>query len=90
MLKSSYRAAGCKCRRLRPTAAQSTLTAAERQRNLRGAFEVAEPVLEQRLLLIDDVITTGATLNELAGALKRAGASRVEALVVARTLPQRE
>jgi predicted amidophosphoribosyltransferase len=37
--------------------------------------------------VVDDVMTTGATLNELAGALKRAGAARVVNLVVARTLP---
>jgi predicted amidophosphoribosyltransferase len=70
------------------TEAQSTLDADRRRRNLHGVFNVEGGAAGQRLLLIDDVLTTGATLNELAGTLKRAGASRVEALVVARTLPR--
>jgi len=52
-----------------------------------GAFAVARDVRELRLAIVDDVITTGATVNALAGALAAAGADRLEAWAVARTLP---
>ncbi len=84
--KAGYRVARCDCRRLRHTEPQSTLNRKHRSRNLQGIFDVTTSLQNQRLLLVDDVMTTGATLNELATALKRAGASRVEAIVVARTL----
>jgi predicted amidophosphoribosyltransferase len=54
-----------------------------------GAFSVNGCLDGQHVLLIDDVMTTGATLNELAYALKTAGADRIEAWVVARALKQR-
>lgn len=75
---------GC-CRKIRATEAQSGLSARQRRRNLRGAFEVIRPVRGQRIALVDDVLTTGSTLNALAAQLKQAGAARVEAWVVART-----
>ncbi len=68
--------------RIRATPPQTTLDAAARRRNLRGAF-AAEP-LHGVVLLVDDVITTGATLDEAARTLLRAGASEVRALAVAR------
>ncbi len=74
------------CRRSRHTAAQSELPLTSRQANLRGAFSTNLPLDGRRFILIDDVLTTGATLNELAGTLKRAGAERVEAWVVARAV----
>ena len=49
-----------------------------------GAFDVREPLDGCRILLVDDVMTTGTTLVELARCLRRAGASQVSALVVAR------
>jgi len=85
LLHSGYQSAKCRCRRTLHTPAQSTLNMKERSKNLRGVFNVSGELKNQQLLLVDDVITTGATLNELAAELKRAGAGRVEALVVART-----
>jgi len=75
------------CRRSRATPAQSGLDAATRRRNLRGAFEVVRPIEHDRVTLIDDVMTTGSTLDELASTLKQAGVERVELCVVARTPP---
>ncbi|MBI2755708.1 MAG: ComF family protein [Chloroflexi bacterium] len=66
--------------------AQRTLAAAERRQNLRGAFHCPEPALVagKRVVLVDDVMTTGSTLAECARALHAAGAARVMALVFAR------
>lgn len=71
--------------RHRATAAQAQLGAADRQRNVRGAFTANPACVESRdIALIDDVATTAATLNECARALKHAGARTVVAWVVAR------
>ncbi len=71
--------------RVRATAAQSELDARARRRNLRRAFAVADPAaLPAHVALIDDVMTTGATLHAAAHALRRAGVTRVDAWVVAR------
>jgi ComF family protein len=74
--------------RTRPTQAQVGLDAAERRRNVRQAFRVrqAEAVEGRRILLIDDVMTTGSTVHECARVLKRAGAGSVQVLTVARQL----
>ncbi len=69
--------------RQRATAAQSELDAAQRRRNLRGAF-VARSGLPAHVALVDDVMTTGATLHAAALALRRAGVQRVDAWVCAR------
>lgn len=67
--------------------AQATLPWRERRRNVRGAF-VAHPIVAGRhVAVVDDVMTTGATIEAAADALLRAGASRVDAWVVARALP---
>ena len=73
-------------RRRRRTAAQASLTHAQRRDNVRGAFDVPEPeqVRGLSLLLVDDVMTTGSTVNACAKALKQAGAARVCVLTVAR------
>ncbi len=71
-------------RRVRATAAQSTLGAAARQGNVRGAFIAAPGPWPERVALLDDVMTTGATLGECARALRRVGVLRVDAWVVAR------
>lgn len=63
-------------KKTRATPPQSTLSRVERRKNLRGSFEWQGPVPE-RILIVDDVYTTGATLNEVAGTLKRAGAREV-------------
>lgn len=75
------------CVRLRNTPSQSTLPLNERGRNMRKAFSCANNVAGKHVAIVDDVMTTGATLNELAQALLNAGASEVSAWVVARTLP---
>jgi ComF family protein len=75
------------CRRIRHTPAQADLPWRERTRNVRGAFDCASDLTGKRLLLIDDVMTTGASLDELARTVKLHGASQVTLLVVARALP---
>lgn len=72
------------CKRVRNTGAQSGLSAASRKGNIRNAFLATEPLDGRRFVLIDDVLTTGSTLNELARTLKRGGAQSVKAWVVAR------
>src|SRR5690606_25479155 len=73
-------------RRVRATRPQSELDAAARARNLRGAFAVeAGTPLPAHVALVDDVMTTGATLHAAALALRRAGVARVDAWVCART-----
>jgi len=70
--------------RRRATRSQSGLDAPDRARNVRNAFVVDVPLRYRYPLIVDDVITTGATCNALAQALKRAGAERVAAVAVAR------
>ena len=67
---------------------QASLPWAQRSRNVRGAFAVSSPVRSARIALVDDVMTTGATLAEAARTLVAAGAERVECWAVARTLPR--
>jgi ComF family protein len=72
-------------RRLRPTAPQSELSALARRRNVRDAFIVRDAIaLPAHVVLVDDVMTTGATLHAAAKALRRAGVQRVDAWVCAR------
>ena len=72
--------------RTRWTNPQTTLSGQERRRNLVEAFSISHPekIAGQRILLIDDVFTTGTTLNECAKVLKKNGAAEVEALTLAR------
>ncbi len=72
--------------RVRETQTQTRLSAPQRRENILGAFAVERPawVVRRRVLLVDDVMTTGATLNECARVLKRAGAREVWAVTVAR------
>lgn len=72
-------------RRVRPTPPQQGLTARERRRNLKGAFALAEPLDGERVLLVDDVMTTGATARECGATLLAGGASAVAVAVLART-----
>lgn len=75
--------------RLRDTAAQSSLPRPARLRNVRGAFGVApgreQEIQGQRLVLVDDVMTSGASLYTAAQALREAGAAHITGLVLART-----
>jgi len=73
-------------RRVADTAPQAVLPWKERARNVRGAFVCDADLTGLHVGVVDDVMTTGATLNELAKNLKCAGAVRVSGCVVARTL----
>jgi ComF family protein len=74
------------CERTRDTRPQIELPYDERQSNIRGAFRCTRTLVGARIAVVDDVMTTGATLNELARTLKAAGAVYVVNWVVARTL----
>lgn len=71
--------------RVRDTAAQAGLPLAERVNNVRGAFTCKRDLAGLRIAVVDDVMTSGATLNEVAKTLKYAGALHVENWVAART-----
>lgn len=72
--------------RVRSTKTQTSLSASERRANVRNAFQIRYPgwVEGRRLLLVDDVMTTGATVNECSRILKKAGAASVYVVTVAR------
>ena len=74
-------------RRVRAAPPQAMLPWAARERNVRGAFACEADLTGLRIAVIDDVMTTGASLSELAGTLRGAGAAGVENWIVARTLP---
>jgi ComF family protein len=88
--QANIRFAGNILKRVRPTLQQAGLSRSERARNVQGAFQVAPErrgeVKERRVLLVDDVLTTGATLDACARALLRAGAANVDVLVFARVV----
>ncbi len=72
-------------RRIRPTLPQFTLQRHERARNMQGAFAADTSLVRGcRVLLVDDIMTTGATLLECADTLRSAGAKRIDLLVLAR------
>ncbi|MGH8135239.1 MAG: ComF family protein [Steroidobacteraceae bacterium] len=71
-------------RRIRETAEQAGLSAGARRRNLRGAFIIEAGTVPSRVAIVDDVLTTGATAESLAQALRRAGCRYIEAWAVAR------
>ncbi len=73
------------CKRIKSTEAQSTLNKKIRAKNMRGAFEMVKKLDCEYLVLVDDVVTTGATVNELSKLLKAAGAKRVDVWALART-----
>lgn len=76
------------CRRVIDTGPQAALPWKERARNVRGAFVCDADLCGRKVAVIDDVMTTGATLDELAKNLRRAGAIEVRGWVVARALKQ--
>jgi predicted amidophosphoribosyltransferase len=71
--------------RTRPTRVQARLEQKERWTNIQGAFRIKSSftVAEKSILLVDDLLTTGATASEAAGALKGAGARSVGVFVLA-------
>ncbi|MEO8344882.1 MAG: phosphoribosyltransferase family protein [Betaproteobacteria bacterium] len=73
--------------RTRDTQAQAALPWNERAENVRGAFAADPTFAGQRIAIVDDVMTTGATLTSAANAVLRSGARAVEVWAVARTLP---
>jgi ComF family protein len=76
------------CRRIRDTPPQSALPWKERKKNVRDAFCCDIDLAGKRIALVDDVLTTGASLNALAEAAQKRGAGEIAAWVIARTLPQ--
>lgn len=78
------------CLRPRDAPAQAGLALRERRANVRGAFEAPRLLAGARIAVVDDVMTSGSTLAEVARALKRSGAAEVVNWVVARTPPPAE
>lgn len=76
------------CLRSKLTPPQASLPLKERIKNMRGVFECKKDLHGLNIALVDDVMTSGASLNELAKTLKQAGATHVECWVIARTLPK--
>lgn len=70
--------------RQRSTIAQTGLNAKQRQKNIKGAFSVVKKINYKHVLIIDDVVTTGSTVNELARILKKNNVERVGVLSIAR------
>ena len=71
--------------RHRATAAQQSLSARERRRNLRNAFTLKAPVTDLKLALVDDVVTTGSTTETISRLLLDAGAAEIQVWALART-----
>jgi ComF family protein len=76
------------CRKVADTVPQAALPWSERAKNVRRAFVCDADLAGMRIAVVDDVLTTGATLNELARVLRRAGAISVQGWVLARVLPR--
>jgi ComF family protein len=85
--KSGIRMDAHSARRVRNTRPQTDLPWRERRANIRHAFSCERDLAGLNVAVIDDVMTTGATLNEFARTLKQSGARRVQNWVVARTPP---
>lgn len=73
-------------RRIRATPAQHQLNARMRRSNLKGAFRVDIPVAGRHMVIVDDVVTTGSTVAEIARLLKKQGAATVQVWCLCRTL----
>lgn len=72
------------CERTRATVMQSSLPAKQRSKNVKGVFRVSRAIPYQHIAIIDDVMTTGQTVGELAKVLRAAGVPRIDVWVVAR------
>ncbi|RUR10212.1 ComF family protein [Legionella septentrionalis] len=73
------------CRKIKETAAQASLNSKQRQKNIRGAFMV-KAIQYKHVTLVDDLLTTGSTANELARALKKQGVEQVDVWCCARAV----
>ena len=76
------------CRKVADTPPQAALPWHERAKNVRRVFVCDADLEGKRVAVVDDVLTTGATLNEIARVLRKAGAASVRGWIVARTLPR--
>jgi ComF family protein len=76
------------CRKVADTPPQAALPWKERAKNVRRTFVCDADLEGKRVAVVDDVLTTGATLNELARVLRKAGAARVHGWIIARTVPR--
>jgi predicted amidophosphoribosyltransferase len=74
------------CHRTRDTPSQAGMKWKQRRRNVRGAFACNLDLTGKKVAVLDDVMTTGSTLDELSRVLRKRGAAEVNAWVVARTL----
>ncbi|MGR9106606.1 MAG: double zinc ribbon domain-containing protein [Gammaproteobacteria bacterium] len=72
------------CIRRRPTAPQSGLGSTARRKNLNGAFELTRPLEQKHVAIVDDVVTTGGTVNEIAKVLRKNRAEQIEVWTIAR------
>jgi len=75
-------------RKIRQTELQTAVSGKERRANLRGAFSASGDMSGMRLLLVDDVITTGATVRECSSILKKNGAHEIKVVALARSMPK--
>ena len=76
------------CQRIHDTPPQSSLPWKQREKNVRNAFRCDTDLTGKKIVLVDDVMTSGASLNALATAVKKRGASEISVWVVTRTLPR--
>jgi len=76
------------CERIRNTSPQSTLHWQDREKNMLKAFSCSVDLSGKHIALVDDVMTTGASIEELARTLRHSGAKEISAWVIARTLPR--
>lgn len=78
--------------KIRKTLPQVELSASERKDNVKGVFSIKNPekIREKKILLVDDIYTTGATMTECAKVLKEAGAREVIGMAVARAAPEED
>ena len=72
------------CERMRHTSVQSLLPAAARHKNIKGAFRVTRPIQARHVAIVDDVMTTGHTVQEFAATLRKSGVEQIDVWVVAR------
>lgn len=75
-------------KKIRETPPQTYVTGKERLKNIKGAFRSSGDIKGSKVLLIDDVITTGATVRECSKVLRKAGAEDVTVLALARSMPR--